>query len=62
MFLGGAGFQLQLCLMISMVSVMLSVVAVIIYSVDMNKNPEEPCMKTTEYNRCDEKHYETVGP
>ncbi|XP_039883160.1 transmembrane protein 176 [Simochromis diagramma] len=50
---------LQLCLMISMVSVMLSVVAVIIYSVDMNKNPEEPCMKTTEDNRCDEKHYET---
>lgn len=48
--------------MISMVSVMLSVVAVIIYSVDMNKNPEEPCMKTTEDNRCDEKHYETVGP
>uniref|UniRef100_A0A3Q4MKY2 Uncharacterized protein n=1 Tax=Neolamprologus brichardi TaxID=32507 RepID=A0A3Q4MKY2_NEOBR len=46
-----------LCLMISTVSVMLSVVAVIIYSVDMSKNPEEPCTKTD--NRCDEKHYET---
>lgn len=50
---------LQLCLMMSVVSVTLSVVAVIIYSVDMNKNPEEPCMKTTEDKRCDEKHYET---
>lgn len=50
---------LQLCLMISMVSVMLSVMAVIIYSVDMNKNPEEPCTKTTEYKSCDRKHYET---
>uniref|UniRef100_A0A3Q4MKX4 Uncharacterized protein n=1 Tax=Neolamprologus brichardi TaxID=32507 RepID=A0A3Q4MKX4_NEOBR len=34
-----------------------TLVAVIIYSVDMSKNPEEPCTKTD--NRCDEKHYET---
>ncbi|CAG5945506.1 unnamed protein product, partial [Menidia menidia] len=40
-FLHAAG--LQLCLAVSGASALLSVVAIIIYSVDMEKNPELPC-------------------
>ncbi|KAM4583647.1 transmembrane protein 176 isoform 2-T2 [Odontesthes bonariensis] len=39
------------CFVVSVASVVLSVVAVIIYSVDMDKNPEVSC--------CDNKHYAT---
>ncbi|GAA6233769.1 protein FAM189B-like [Lates japonicus] len=49
---------LQVCLMVSVASTVLSVVAVIIYSVDMEKNPEVPCVKTLHGN-CNDKHYAT---
>lgn len=51
--------QLQMCLLLGVVSTVLSVVAVIIYSVDMGKNPEESCMN--EDNRCDDIPYATVS-
>lgn len=53
-------FQLWVCLIVSMVSTVLSVVALIIYSVDMHKNPDVPCIKT-EHDTCPEIHYATVG-
>ncbi len=53
-------FQLRVCLMVSVVSTVLSVVAVIIYSVDIDKNPEVPCVKMM-HDNCNEKHYATVG-
>ncbi|XP_062283218.1 transmembrane protein 176 isoform X1 [Scomber scombrus] len=49
---------LRACLIVSVVSTVLSVVAVIIYSVDMDKNPEEPCVKIM-HGSCIEKHYAT---
>lgn len=49
---------LQVCLMVTVASVVLSVVAVIIYSVDMGKNPEVPCEKT-DRERCSDEHYAT---
>uniref|UniRef100_A0A8D3AW65 Membrane-spanning 4-domains subfamily A member 12-like n=1 Tax=Scophthalmus maximus TaxID=52904 RepID=A0A8D3AW65_SCOMX len=52
--------MLHLCLMVSVVSTVLSVVAVIIYSIDMDKNPEVPCVKTVQ-DSCSEKHYAMVG-
>ncbi|KAM7393489.1 hypothetical protein PAMP_020355 [Pampus punctatissimus] len=48
---------LRVCLIVSMVSTLLSVVAVIIYSVDIDKNPEVPCEK--KHGSCDDKHYAT---
>ncbi|XP_008292497.1 transmembrane protein 176 [Stegastes partitus] len=49
---------LQVCLMVTVVSVVLSVVAVIIYSVDMEKHPEVPCVKTI-HDSCNDRHYAT---
>ncbi|KAM9363211.1 transmembrane protein 176 [Symphorus nematophorus] len=49
---------LQVCLVVSMVSTVLSVVAVIIYSVDIDKNPETACTKSVG-DTCDDKHYAT---
>ncbi|XP_041822766.1 transmembrane protein 176 [Chelmon rostratus] len=49
---------LQVCLIVSGVSTVLSVVAVIIYSVDIDKNPEVPCIKTL-HGGCNENHYTT---
>lgn len=49
---------LQMCLMVSMVSTVLSVVAVIIYSVDIDRNPDTPCNKSID-ETCDERHYAT---
>ncbi|XP_072239787.1 transmembrane protein 176 isoform X2 [Leuresthes tenuis] len=49
---------LQVCFVVSMASGVLSVVAVIIYSVDMDKNPEVTCIKMMHGN-CDNKHYAT---
>jgi len=46
--------------MASSASMLLAVVAVIIYSVDMNRNPESPCVETS-YVGCGEEHYATVG-
>ncbi|XP_070783424.1 transmembrane protein 176 [Enoplosus armatus] len=46
------------CLVASVVSAVLSVVAVIIYSVDMDKNPEVPCVETL-HGSCNNKHYIT---
>ncbi|XP_054634318.1 transmembrane protein 176 [Dunckerocampus dactyliophorus] len=43
---------------VNVVSMVLSVVAVIIYSVDMDKNPEAPCVKSSA-ETCDEKFYAT---
>lgn len=53
-------FKLGLSLMFSLVSIVLSVVAVIIYSVDLNRNPEVPCTKTM-YGSCSDQHYVTVS-
>ncbi|XP_071361586.1 transmembrane protein 176 [Trachinotus anak] len=49
---------LQVCLMVSVLSTVLSVVAVIIYSVDMSKHPVAPCVKTLR-GSCSNKHYAT---
>ncbi|XP_070684404.1 transmembrane protein 176 [Pempheris klunzingeri] len=49
---------LQVCLIVTVVSTVLSVVAVIIYSVDIDKNPELPCVKTL-HDNCSEKYYAT---
>lgn len=49
---------LQACLVVSVVSTVLSVVAVIIYSVDIDKNTEAPCLMTAHGN-CNEKHFAT---
>ncbi|XP_033479740.1 transmembrane protein 176 [Epinephelus lanceolatus] len=49
---------LWVCLIVSMVSTVLSVVALIIYSVDIHKNPDVPCIKT-ERDSCPEIHYAT---
>ncbi|XP_029989384.1 transmembrane protein 176 [Sphaeramia orbicularis] len=47
---------LQVCLIVSMLSVALSIVALIIYIVDFKKNPVSECIKQ-EYEDCDDKHY-----
>uniref|UniRef100_A0A3B4YV45 Membrane spanning 4-domains A12 n=1 Tax=Seriola lalandi dorsalis TaxID=1841481 RepID=A0A3B4YV45_SERLL len=49
---------LQVCLMVSVVSTVLSMVAVIIYSVDMDKHPEAPCIKSP-HGSCSAKYYAT---
>ncbi|KAM9856695.1 transmembrane protein 176 isoform 2-T2 [Aulostomus maculatus] len=46
------------CVMVSVLTTALSVTAVTIYSVDMDKNPEAACDKT-EHGVCSEKHYAT---
>lgn len=46
--------------MVSVATTVLSVVAVIIYSVDINKNPEEICIKSP-HARCNDKYYAVVG-
>ncbi|XP_044042066.1 transmembrane protein 176 isoform X3 [Siniperca chuatsi] len=53
-----SGLTLWACLMVSVVSTVLSVVAVIIYSVDMDKNSEVPCVETL-HGDCSEIHYTT---
>lgn len=53
-------FQLQVCLLVSGVSTVLSVVAVIIYSVDMDRNPEAACGKVV-HGSCSEMYYAMVG-
>ncbi|XP_071755135.1 transmembrane protein 176 [Centroberyx gerrardi] len=51
---------LGVCMMVSVVSIALSVVALIVYSVDLEKNPESPCVPMTHNsNSCDEKYYAT---
>lgn len=47
---------LQVCLGVSVVAVGVSVLALIIYSVDMGRNPTAPCKKI-HLNKCDEMHY-----
>ncbi|XP_034544784.1 transmembrane protein 176 [Notolabrus celidotus] len=47
---------LRVCLLVSLVSAVLSVVAVIIYSVDMNRNSPGTCDKTPS-SRCSMKYY-----
>ncbi|XP_051242146.1 transmembrane protein 176 [Dicentrarchus labrax] len=49
---------LQVCLIVSVVSTVLSVVAVIIYSVDIDQNIVVPCTNMP-LNQCPEKHYAT---
>ncbi|TDH16590.1 hypothetical protein EPR50_G00021230 [Perca flavescens] len=49
---------LQVCLLASFVSTVLSVVAVIIYSVDIDRNPEVLCVETQDES-CNEKQYAT---
>ncbi|KAG7235882.1 hypothetical protein INR49_002079, partial [Caranx melampygus] len=47
------------CLMVSFVSTVLSVVAVIIYSVDLDGHPELSCV-TAQPGSCSAKHYSTT--
>ncbi|KAJ4926926.1 hypothetical protein JOQ06_014668 [Pogonophryne albipinna] len=49
---------LRVCLVVTMVSTLLSVVALIIYSVDMGKNPAVPCVKNPD-GVCSEQHHAT---
>ncbi|XP_040892701.1 transmembrane protein 176 [Toxotes jaculatrix] len=49
---------LQVCLIVSVVSTVLAVVALIIYSVDLGKNPEAPCIKAA-HGHCNNEHYST---
>ncbi|XP_034043503.1 transmembrane protein 176 [Thalassophryne amazonica] len=49
---------LRVCLLISVVSVILSVVAMIIYIIDISKNPVVPCGKVYP-NSCSQQHYTT---
>lgn len=49
---------LRICQLASMASVVLSLVAISIYSVDMDRNPQAPCMKT-QYGSCSPKYYAT---
>lgn len=49
---------LWVCLIVSVVSTVLSVVALIIYSVDMDRNPDVPCIRTG-HEGCPDKHYAT---
>uniref|UniRef100_A0A8C6SUL4 Membrane-spanning 4-domains subfamily A member 12 n=1 Tax=Neogobius melanostomus TaxID=47308 RepID=A0A8C6SUL4_9GOBI len=50
--------NLYACFAASVVSTVLSVVAIIIYSVDLHRNPETPCIKQM-YDNCDNLHYTT---
>lgn len=52
--------QLGTCLMTSVVSAVLSVVAVVLYSVDLIRNPEVPCVKLP-YDSCDDQYYAIVS-
>lgn len=47
-------------MMVSMVTVVLSVVALIIYIVDMSKHTDEPCLDTM-YDSCNNKHFASVS-
>lgn len=49
---------LHACLIVNLVSTVLSVISVIIYSVDIQRNPETPCIPQS-YENCDDKHYAT---
>ncbi|XP_069544499.1 transmembrane protein 176 isoform X2 [Brachyistius frenatus] len=49
---------LQVCSVVSVLSVLLSVVAAIIYSVDMDRHLETPCIKDI-HQACDDEHYAT---
>ncbi|KAF3851751.1 hypothetical protein F7725_005106 [Dissostichus mawsoni] len=53
-----SGLTLRVCLVVTMVSTLLSVVALIIYSVDMGKNPAVPCVKNPD-GVCSELHHAT---
>lgn len=46
--------------MTSVVSAVLSVVAVVLYSVDLIRNPEVPCVKLP-YDSCDDQYYAIVS-
>ncbi|KAF7645945.1 hypothetical protein LDENG_00195860 [Lucifuga dentata] len=48
---------LRVCLLVGVASLVMSVVAVIIYAVDLGKNVEVPCRETY-HGTCDTKHYD----
>lgn len=50
--------NLYACLATSVVSTVLSIISIIIYSVDLERNPETPCIKQM-YDNCDDLHYTT---
>ncbi|XP_071061658.1 transmembrane protein 176 isoform X2 [Pseudochaenichthys georgianus] len=51
---------LRVCLVVTIVSTLLSVVALIIYSVDMGKNPAVPCVKNPD-GVCSDQYHATVA-
>lgn len=52
--------QLGICLISSVATIGISLVAGAIYIVDLDRNPVEPCGKGM-YNTCTDHHYVTVG-
>ncbi|XP_068447979.1 transmembrane protein 176 [Clinocottus analis] len=50
---------LRVSMVASGASTLLALVAVIIYSVDINRNPELPCVKTS-HGLCNDDHYSTM--
>lgn len=60
--------QLQLCLTVSLLSIVTSLMAVSIYAVDVTRNPVIPCVMTHRYNgdthdtsSCEDQHFTMVG-
>ncbi|XP_026215304.1 transmembrane protein 176 [Anabas testudineus] len=49
--------NLQVCLLVSVVSTVVALVAVSIYAVDMERNPEVDCANKDQTSRCNEKYY-----
>lgn len=53
--------QLQVCLVVTMLSAVLSLVAVIIYSVDINGNADTPCSSSASFDTCTAKQFAMVS-
>lgn len=48
-------------MLVSVVSTVVALVAVSIYAVDMERNPEVDCANKDQTSRCNEKYYAMVG-
>lgn len=52
--------QLGICLLASVASAVFAVIAVVLYSVDLFRHPEETCVRLP-YENCDDHYYATVS-
>ncbi|XP_033829018.1 transmembrane protein 176 [Periophthalmus magnuspinnatus] len=50
--------HLYACLVTSVITTVIAIMAIIVYSVDIERNPATPCIKQM-YDNCDDKHYAT---